>query len=390
MMGYGPVILHKCHKSSIISFVFSVEFQNYPICNLEISDTGALRKGCNMTVLVAQGNPCTKVIDGQEHEVVPFAGANKEGEFASFGVGYQLLSEGSGSIWGLVMPHMLIQSWRAMKLLERVPHINSGTLCACWYAASENPHSSDQRHIDELAAEFGGPAAFEALRAEILAAVPLSDELDAMLTIVRDRGVEVSVHELNTMVEAGKIPPHPIIDELTAMQEAKSAAHKAHEQFVEALMPVEESLGAFFAQLGIRNMIDGIPIGAYGMDWGHIDVVNLDVYVKRYSTGRYCSDSDFPLRHTTQGPDTRSANVGGGVRVYLTSFGEIEEPFVVAKDGTKYTFTTAAYRDGKIMVKTLVGKDGVEPEEGTYSVPELREMIGRLRRRRDRWHHRQR
>ncbi len=341
-----------------------------------------------MTVLVAQGNPCTKVIDGQEHEVIPFAGTDREGEFASFGVGYQLSSEGSGSIWGLVMPHMLIQSWRAMKLLEHTPQINSGTLCACWYAASEHPHQSDQRHIDELAAEFGDRAAFDALRAGILAAVPASEELEAMLTIVRDRDIKVSVHELKGLVAEGKISPHPIIDELIAKQEAESAAHKAHEEFIDTLMPAEESLGALFAQLGIRDMLDGIPIGAYGMDWGHIDLPKLDAYVKRYSTGKHCSDSDFPLRHTTQGPETRSANVARGVTMFQTSFGEIEEPFVVAKGGTKYTFTAAAYRDGSIMVKTLVAKDGIEPEEGTYSVPELQKMIGR--RRRDRWHHRQR
>lgn len=331
-----------------------------------------------MTVQVAQGNPCTKVIHGQEHEVIPFAGANSEDEFASFGVGFHYANESGGSVWGLTMPHMLIQSWRAMKLLEHIPQINNGTLCACWYAAGEIRHQSDQRYIAELTAQFEDPIKFHAIRAEILAAVPLSDELDAMLTIVRDRGVDVSVDELKKMVEQGKIPSHSIIDELAAKRDAKLAAYKAREEFVEAPMPPEESLSALFVELGIANMLDGIPCGGYGFDWGHIDIVNLDTYVKRYSTGKYCSGSEFTLRHTTQGPETRSANVCRGVTMFQTSFGEIEEPFVVAKDGTKYTFASAAFRDGSILVKVNIEKKGVEPKEGMHSVPELHSMIGPL------------
>lgn len=275
---------------------------------------------------------------------------------------------------------MLIQSWRAMKLLEYIPQIDSGTLSACWYAGNEKPHPSDEHFIDELAAQSEDPARFHAMRAEILASVPHGDELDAMLTIVRDRGIDVSVRELQSMVDEGKISSHPIISELVAKQEAESADYKTQEQFIAAPMLPKESLGVLFAELGITNMLDGVPFGGYGMDWGHIKLTELDAYVKRYSTGKYCSGAEFALRRTTTVPKTRSASIARGVTMVSTSVGEIEEPFVIAKDGTKYTFTSAAYRDGGIMVSVNIEKKGIEPKTGTYPVSDLRSTIGPLSR----------
>jgi hypothetical protein len=270
---------------------------------------------------------------------------------------------------------MLIQSWRAMKLLEYVPRIGRGTLCACWYATGKRVHDSDKRYLDDLASQFSTREEFETIRARVLASVPDAEEFDRMLTMVRDKSIDVSVDELTELIEQGELPHHEIVNELVRKDEERRHEYEAREAFVEAPMPPAESLGKLFEDLSIANMLDGVPFGGYGLDWGHIKLERLDTYVKRYSTG-YCAGSQFQLRHTTEGPYTQSARLAKGVTMFQTSFREVEEPYFVAGDGTKYTFLDAAYHDGSIVVKTRIERDGAEPEEGTYTVPTLRSMVG--------------
>src|SRR4030043_245052 len=107
-------------------------------------------------VAVAFGQEGLKAVDVKIQKAIPFVGADHAGELSSFGVGLVLPENGkSAQIWGLVSPHMLIQSWRAMKILEHVEVIEHGTLCATWYAGSREVHSSNQHYIDELAAKAG-------------------------------------------------------------------------------------------------------------------------------------------------------------------------------------------------------------------------------------------
>lgn len=318
-----------------------------------------------MSVLVATGTPSVKIVDGHAHEVTPFAGADREGEFSSFGVGYVLSNGGIGSIWGLSMPQMLIQSWRGMKLLEHISKIGHGTLSACYYAANERVHSSEMHFLDELAEQFGARKEFEEVRQAVLASVPSVEEFERMLIVVRDLKLDVSVRELVELIEAGKLPHHPIVDELVLKDEERHREYDDHEAFIDAPMPPGESLGKLFGELRIDYMLDGPPYGGYGFDWGHIELARLDAYTKRYSTGKHGEGHQFSLLHTA-----------GGIE------GEIEAPYCVARDHTKYTFLTAAYLDGAIVVTTKVEKDGAEAEEGTYTVPNLRAMIGPVRKRR--------
>jgi len=339
-----------------------------------------------MTVMVAQGNACIKAVNGQECEVIPFTGADHEGEISSYGVGYMLSNEQGGSLWGLAAPQLLIQSWRAMKLLEYVFRIDDSTLCACWYAANRNVHECERQLVYELAQECSalGPGTFDEIRSQILDSVPSTDELDRMLTVVRDKNIEVSAQELTELVESGALPAHPIIDELVRREEQKRGDYEARETFLSAAMPSEQSLGDLFAELGITNMLDGIPFGGYGLDWGHIDLARIDYYVKQASTGRYGEGHQFQLRHTTERAETVSDSVAPGVTMFQTSFGKIEEPWIVALNGIKYTFLSAAYSAGSIMVKTRVERPNIEPIEGVYSVLALRVLIGEVQRSRRR------
>lgn len=326
-------------------------------------------------VIATRGAQSEKVVDGRRKQIVPFVGADREGEFAQMGVGLIFSDEQKGTIWGLVMPHALIQSWRGMKILERIEKIGHGTLCACWTVARRDVHDSDKRHLEELAEQVGGADKLQAIRDEVLASVPSADELNTMITNLREKGVEVDSWELEEEVKAGRIATSALIETLARETEERRQAYKREEDEVNKPLPREESLGAFFEDLGIANFIIGGGIGGYGMDWGHIKLDELDRIAKRDSFSKYLTDG-HRLEHTTEGPETFSAPVAPGVTMYTTSFGEIEQPWFVAMEGAKYTFVSAKFRDDRFHIKTKVENGGAAPVEGEYTISDLRGMIG--------------
>lgn len=331
-----------------------------------------------MSLLIAiRGQEGKKVVDMRRRKVVPFVGADREGEFAQMGVGLIFPDEQKGTIWGLATPHTLIQSWRGMKILERIEHVGHGTLCACWTVARRDVHDSDKRYLDELAEQVGGADKLQTLRDEVLASVPSVDELNTMIMNLHEKGVEVDSWELEEEVKAGRIATSPLIETLARKTEERRQAYKREEEEVNKPLPRKESLGAFFEDLDIANFIIGGGIGGYGMDWGHINLDELDRIAKRDSFSKYLTEG-HPLEHTTKGPETFSTPVAPGVTMHTTSFGKIEQPWFVAVDGTKYTFVSAKFRDGHFRIKTKIEKGEAEPIEGEYTINELRDMIGPL------------
>lgn len=331
----------------------------------------------NMSFVIAiQGVQSEKIVDGQAKQVIPFVGADREGEFAQMGVGVLLPEEGKASIWGCVVPHLLIQSWRGMRILEKIGRIDRGTLCACWTVARRELHNDDDRYLDELADQAGEIDKFQALREETLASVPNADELQAMITILREKGVGVDSWELKAEVEAGRITMMPLIETLVREDEDRRLAYRRQEDEVKKSVPPEESLGAFFRALGIGNFIISPAIGGYGMDWGHHELDELDQIAKRDSMSKYLPDGHF-LEHTTQGPDTAAVRLAPGITSYSTSFGEIERPWYVDETGTKYTFLSAKWADGHFYVRVLIEHPAEQgpPEAATFTVPQLRALI---------------
>lgn len=326
-------------------------------------------------VIAAYGVQSEKVVDGQRRQVVPFVGADREGEFSQMGLGL-VYPDGRGTIWGCVMPHLLIQSWRGMKILERIERIDHGTLCGCWTIARRDVHPSDKRYLDELAEQVGGADKLQALRDEVLASVPSADELNTMITSLREKGVDVNSWELEEEVKAGRIAMSPLIEMLVRETEERRQEHQREEEEIKRPLSRTESLGAFFEDLGIANFLDGPAFGAYGMDWGHINLGELDQLAKRASFSKYLPDG-LHLEHTTSGPETISAKIGQGVTMFQTSFGEIEQPWYVDATGTKYTFLSAKWIDGHFCVRVLVDQSGEEasPEATSFTVPQLRSMI---------------
>lgn len=336
-----------------------------------------------MFVVIAEGRPSIKVVDNQEREVVPFTGTER-GSGVTFGAGFYFANEGGGFISGVAAPRKLIRSWRAMKLIEQVPKIGYGTLFACWNAAQEWVHDSEKRYIDGLASQFSSPETFEAIRSDILNAVPTAEEFEQMLTIVRVENLRVFVKELTELIERDELPHHPIVDELVQEEEERWRRYREHKAFVEAPMSPAESLGALFEELGITNVLNGAPFGVYELNWGHIQLSELDTYVKGFSTGEYNEGCWFPLWRTTKDPCTLSAQIAKAVPRLEVSLMKTEKPWCITPDST-YIFLEAAYRDGSIVVKTHVEEKGKEPEVGTYSVQMLRDMIGPPKKKRRRF-----
>jgi|GEM_PF-2917416 len=326
-------------------------------------------------VIAIRGEPSEKIVDGKLKSVVPFVGADREGEFAQMGIGLLFPEEEKGTIWGLVMPHALIKSWRGMKLLEQVERVEHGTLCGCWTIATSDISDSDKHHLEELADQFGGMEGLEEARAKVLASVPGTEEIDTMINALREKDIGVDSWDLTAEVEACRIETSPAIEQLVVEEGARRTEYAKQEEQIKKPVPPEESLAQFFEGLRIGNFIIGGGFGGYGMDWGHIELKDLDQTAKRDSFSKYLTDG-FTLEHTTQGPETFAADVAPGVTMYQTSFGEIENPWFLAADGARYTFLSAMFRDDQFHIKAKVENDDEPPQEGEFTIAQLREMIG--------------
>ena len=327
-----------------------------------------------MSLIIAiRGEPSEKIVDGELRSVVPFVGADREGEFSQMGIGLLFPDEGKGTIWGLLAPHTLIKSWRGMKLLEQVKHIEHSTLCSCYTIATDNVHKSDERHFEELADQFGGMEGLKEFRAKVLASVPSAEEIDSMINIFRENDIDISIWDLTTEIEAGRIETSPAIEQLVQEEGKRRAEYAKQEEQIKKPVPLEESLAQFFEDLRIGNFITSPAVGGYGIDWGHIELKDLDQTAKRDSA---YLDNGFILEHTTQGPETFATDIAPGVTMHQTSFGEIENPWFLANDGTKYTFFSAKFRNEHFYIKVKMEKDNETPREEEFTVTQLREMIG--------------
>lgn len=178
-----------------------------------------------MSLIIATlGTRSEKVVDGRRQQVIPFVGADREGEFAQIGIGFTLPDEKKGRIWGTAFPNALIQSWRGMKILEQIDCIGNATLCACWTIAQRTIHVSDERHFNKLAEQVGGADKLQTLRTEILGSAPSADELDAMITNLRLKHVDVSDQELREEVRSGRISTSILIEAIVRETEERRHA----------------------------------------------------------------------------------------------------------------------------------------------------------------------
>lgn len=150
-------------------------------------------------ILLAKGPTAYKIVDDEGTlPIISFMGADSDEPHCAFGVGYMVESTRQGAIWGLVIPHFLIRSWRAMHLLQKMPRIQWDTLCCCWHSAqpSDTMLRRDREYVEKLRAQYGDGDAFDAVLSEVLNMRPSDDELVAMLVPLAARGIFVFPSEI--------------------------------------------------------------------------------------------------------------------------------------------------------------------------------------------------
>ncbi len=176
------------------------------------------------SVIVATGNTGKKFFNGETEQVdvTPFVGQDSMGQF---GVGlFVTRADGAkqGWTWGLIGPRHLIQSWRAMKLLEEMPRIQlHGTPSHCWSLAAEQLRGYDDKYLDEEGALYGDYEKFREARAKVLAMFPTDDELKAMLAVVEEHELDISVKEVERERKKYPTPVEAILQRLRVADDAR-------------------------------------------------------------------------------------------------------------------------------------------------------------------------
>lgn len=147
------------------------------------------------TVIVAYlGQPSLKTVDGVEQMVMPCVGAMG----GHMGVGL-VFSDGTVSIWGLGSPRFLIQSWRAMKLLERIKVVEKNTLHLCWEAMRYKIYERSQ--FEALAEQVGGWKRFLKFRSILGRLYPTALQLEQMYEAFQTEEYPIDLDELHWEAE---------------------------------------------------------------------------------------------------------------------------------------------------------------------------------------------
>lgn len=151
--------------------------------------------------------------------VRPVVMADREGDLSQFGVGvlYEADGRALGCFWGLLMPRLLIRSWRAMKLIEKIPAIDTETLCAASYAVgSEEVADGDLHYLLSLGKLFPTYEAFEEVRAEVLALLPTDSELTNLYRIVGAYSLDIDFDEVANAYARGTQTAAAVLERIRA------------------------------------------------------------------------------------------------------------------------------------------------------------------------------
>ena len=204
------------------------------------------------TAIIAKGKPNFKTVEGQRRLVTPCVvlyGSDDGGGYHSFGIGFfygrgRRLRRG-GQVWGLMMPQILLQSWRGMKILEGVKVINYGTLCACWTSGTPEMREDDyQRYVVDDLIKFNGEKVTLAARDRAFQATPSPQEWSRMLSKCKKLGADLANFDIKREIEGGYLKKKSTLNLLVPTSEAERQKRRrkkplAHEQRPSAPQPVQ-------------------------------------------------------------------------------------------------------------------------------------------------------
>ena len=159
-------------------------------------------------VLFAEGARDDKTVLGETKPAAPIAFLKESGigGVGEMGVGLRY-NDGSAALWGLVMPHRVLTSYRGMRLAELVKEFEHGTLAACWHSGNRKVHPSEKRYVDEIEAKVG-----RAAREQILSTLP--EDFEGFVERLGEKDVYVPGLELEEEVKAGVLKVTPRVQEL--------------------------------------------------------------------------------------------------------------------------------------------------------------------------------
>lgn len=163
---------------------------------------------------LAHGNKTRKAFRDEQHEIYPFVGAFEADGINYLGFGFTVSDTAETYLWGRGgMLHNIIQSWRAMKLLEQAPLVDERMLPAIWQAAYPTVIKNDIQNIAKSVPELDLEE-LEENRLDVLQKAPSGQELEGMLKALQEHGINVDAYELRKERAAGAITGSPRIDAL--------------------------------------------------------------------------------------------------------------------------------------------------------------------------------
>lgn len=174
----------------------------------------------------------------------PYVGISGTGPDAILGIGFQVLVDHEPDMfWGVLHEqYRLVQTWRAMKLLEQVGSIDSqGKALAASLSLFDReraPSTLDIEYVRELAHHFHGMHYLSSAVTEILSSLPDMDDLDTLIAYVRAEHMLIDVTELmNELRWHGRTINTAVIHALMQECETYRAERKKSvwERFVDAL-----------------------------------------------------------------------------------------------------------------------------------------------------------
>lgn len=324
--------------------------------------------------VLKQGQPTQMSIEGRTYQAIP--SLLMDTKSSNFFLGVSLPEENASynSLWG-AYPEV-IHGWRALKLLENLPSVDNTILFATWeIARKESPEILYQ--MDKIAHLFGGLEQLTTLREGLMQTGPSPEQLQGMLTMAREEGIQVEGWELKREAEVGIVTITPQIQELISYAERRSAEATAKFDRIKAEMaiplPDEESLSRFLQQLEIGSIVVGIPFGAYGIDWDFTPAEKVDNELRHSS---YWGSGGHSLWHSTDVPTFKREEITQGVAITTPLVGEIVQPsWTDDKSQAKVILKEARYFDGHIYLTTLIEQPNGEKEETEQTVPEFREKF---------------
>lgn len=281
-----------------------------------------------------------------------FIGATTD-KLSQFGVGL-LCDDGQTEMWGLLYPHYLIRSWRAMHILDRVSYVEPGslvnpkTLCACYYAAGR-PNKNDterERYVSQLRQQIPD---IDDLCEQLFLTKIDDEELDSMLAFCNDpeNGIRLAERELVEELEVGTINRTDEVSKTLVLAEYEHKLRKKNQKISKRQLPKDKSFKIFCKNAVIQYLSD-TPIEAYGWwDWGHCDIEKIDEEIVysglNFGGKKYIS--------CTQNPETAK------------NPGQFGRPVLRLKDGREFALIAAYYKSANMWISVKNVRDALSEIE---------------------------